>query len=749
MNGRRLLALSVLAIALACQDNSQPTGPKAPGGPAGLISDGAHGGNPDFFFLPPMVPNPANDPNYEVGKFNASLQSSLTVEVCLLQGPPVNAQGQPVATDCVAGPPVKKFAAGTVKLLGLPDGYYQVLWNTRESNLDVTKYYRIKVLIEGLDTPLGIADVDPMENKSQLKNARTGEVIPLNDDSSLPIKFRVENGGGPTLCGGATLCASGTITNTTPNGEPQFVRVPADDGSFIAGVLIPSGFLPPDGPQTVVLTIAGVNTGANDVSTGTQAVPCHANLPLQQFNSCFHFRTYPELEVIEGSEEGHQFLRPITVAVCFVLHDIEPTDPREQWVQLWSSDPDVEGGDSKPLPSAPVSQILSGPSGENCGDVLVAVNDDSNGLTRFASVGWHKVKNGLNRVFGVQTAYAVDLGIGGLAFDLSNIGPALTAQIRAASETEMTVLPGSTNTVRARVVGTTVHNGQPLGDVTLTGNTHGIPGLPITLSLAPGNGTMIPFFSEGPPVTQATILSSEYEDSSLSGGFASVSWTVPTAPGIYTLTATGPAFGGAITFTATVVAPPPNFIQLGPTERRMLSMQTGASIQIGVTPPDPLAQTDVTSGYENLSLSCLPNDPACSTHVVTAVVGGENIAGSGAGSITSVLSSGNPGPSLLVNSFAFDLFPRTTTLVWNAVAGAVSYTVITEFGNASVTDPFCELPADCGLWTVQPAGTTTIPGLMHTFDFVGSQPGRWQVFAWNAAGVIINTSPRVYFDYDI
>jgi hypothetical protein len=740
MNGRRLLALSVLTVALACQDNSQPTGPMSPGGPAGLISDGAHGGNPDFFFLPPMVPNPANDPNYEVGKFNASLASRLTVEICLLQGPPVNAQGQPVTTDCVAGDPLKKFPAGTVKLLGLPDGFYQVQWNTRESNLDVTMYYRIKVLIEGLDTPLGIADVDPLENKSQLKNARTGEVIALIDDSTLPIKFRVEKGGGPTLCGDAILCNSGVITNTTANGEPQFVRVPADDGSFIAGVLIPSGFLPPDGPQSVVLTIAGVNTGANDVTAGTQATPCHANLPLQQFNSCFHFRTYPELEVIEGSEEGHQFLKPITVAVCFVLHDIEPTDPREQWVQLWSSDPDVEGGDTKPLPSAPVSQILSGPSGENCGDVLVAVNDDSNGFTRFASAGWQKVKSGLNRVFGVQTAYAVDLGIGGLAFDLSNIGPALTAQIRAASETEITVLPGSTNTVRARVVGTTVHNGQPLGDVTLTGNTHGIPGLPITLSLAPGNGTMIPFFSEGPPVTQATILSSEYEDSSLSGGFASVSWTVPTAPGIYTLTATGPALGGPITFTATVVAPPPNSISLAPTERRMLSMQTGATIQLGVTGPDPVAGW-VSSKADTVSVSA--------TGLVTAIVGGENIGGFANASIGSVLASGNPGPTLLVNSFAFDLFPRTTTLAWNAVAGAVSYTVITEFGNASETNPFCDVPADCGLWTVQPAGTTTIPGLMHTFDFVGSQPGRWQVFAWNAAGAIINTSPRVYFDYDI
>jgi len=61
-----------------------------------------------------------------------------------------------------------------------------VLWHTQESNLDVTKYYRIKVLIEGSTFPFGVADIDPVANMKEFKNARTGEVIPLNDDSTLP-----------------------------------------------------------------------------------------------------------------------------------------------------------------------------------------------------------------------------------------------------------------------------------------------------------------------------------------------------------------------------------------------------------------------------------------------------------------------------------------------------------------------------------------------------------------------------------
>jgi hypothetical protein len=486
-----------------------------------------------------MVPNPVNNLNYDAGKSNIALGPSLTVKICELDKAPVDAGGNPVTAVCVRT--VKEFAAGTVKLTGLPDGFYQVLWNTRESNLDVTRYYRITVLIKGTDAGtdavFGLADVDPMENKSQLKNVRTGEVIALIDGSTLPIKFRIENGGGPTLCGGATLCASGTITNTTPNGEPQFVRVPADDGSFIAGVLIPSGFLPPPpGPQTVVLTIAGVNTGANDPSTGTQATPCHFNLPLQQFNSCFHFRTYPELDPID--EEGHQFLKAITVAVCFVLHDAEPRDPREDYVQLWSSDPDREGGDTKPLPSAPVSQILSGPSGENCGDVLVAVNENANAFTRFASAGWQKVKSGFSRVFGVQTAYAVDFGIGGLAFDLSNIGPALTAHIRATTSTEFTVETGASAAPTVKIEGTKTHNDHPVYNL-------GIGDLPVTF-------TLIHVGSEDPAVIQVVNTDE--------GGFASLDWT-PTEAGNYTITAVAKAIGTPVTFTATVTEPGLNVLQ--------------------------------------------------------------------------------------------------------------------------------------------------------------------------------------------
>ena len=123
----RLLALAALTLAMACEGTRQPTGVTAPTDPSKIISDGAHCGtpgivcNPDFFFLPPMVPLPLNNPNFELGKFNNTLQRSLTITICELQSTPVNSQGLPTSdTQCKTGPALKTFAAGTVQLVNLP-----------------------------------------------------------------------------------------------------------------------------------------------------------------------------------------------------------------------------------------------------------------------------------------------------------------------------------------------------------------------------------------------------------------------------------------------------------------------------------------------------------------------------------------------------------------------------------------------------------------------------------------------------
>jgi hypothetical protein len=381
---------------------------------------------------------------------------------------------------------------------------------------------------------------------------RTGEVIPLNDDSTLPIKFRIENAGGPTLCDGVPLCKSVVVTNDNPNDDKTVVQVQGNNGP-IAGGVFPDGWLPPGGPQSVIVTIKNFNTGSNNVDAGTQTTRCHAGLPLEQFNACFTFTTTPHLDGLAAG--GHQFAKLVTVVTCYVLHDTE--DPREPWVQQWSSGPS-----ELPHPLASVSDafVLTAPTEHNCGtnfntEEIGSNTAGSSALTRFAGNGWRALKGAVGGFLSVKTAYAVDLGLGGSTLDFSNIGPALTAVIQAITPSTPvpTITAGSSTIVTARIVGTKVHNGNPLGDTTLTGATRGIPGLPVTFTLASGNGTLIPFGSEGSPVTQATVITSPVGDLATSGGFASVSWTPPSTPGTYTMTANGPATGGPVTFTVTVI----------------------------------------------------------------------------------------------------------------------------------------------------------------------------------------------------
>ena len=82
---RLALAVTALILSVACRDQ-QPLQPPARVGPAALIVDGAHGGNADFFFLPPLVPDPSGSPNFNAATFNPNLAP--VVEVCVLPGDP-------------------------------------------------------------------------------------------------------------------------------------------------------------------------------------------------------------------------------------------------------------------------------------------------------------------------------------------------------------------------------------------------------------------------------------------------------------------------------------------------------------------------------------------------------------------------------------------------------------------------------------------------------------------------------------
>ena len=542
MRHLRLLPVASLALIVACDDPSAP-GTISVESPSAAISDGSQGGNPDFFWLPPLVSNPSGHSSWDVGGFNPKLL--VQIDVCRLDKNPIDfppgtpTSPNPDAARCVAGPPIVHFGASEIAV-SITDESYAVQWRT--DGLDPTAFYRMYAYVGTREPPgitLGFLDLDP-EDKG-MKNVRTGEVVAFQDGRTIPIRFRVERG---ALCENRSACVETTVSNDNPDGDHQAVALTSASGT-IAGALFPDGWLPANGPQSVVVTIERVNTGINDVVNGTQEFPCHPGLPLQQFDGCFRFTTQPVLATFVEDGIQRQFAREVTVAGCFVLHEREPGDPRERYSQLWASGPDEE---TRPLKSAAVpASILTN---HDC-DGALGVLDPSPGRFAVVNAALDRLGAGLARVFGVRRAYAVDLGLGGLTFEFSNVGPVVSARIEAVGPSELTVVAGATAMPAVRVLGTTIHDGGPLGT--------GIPNVPVAFAVAPGNGTLQAI--DAPPTTggveSITVMTStpvEEEEPGVAAGFAPVRWTLPTAPGSYTLTATAAATGGPVTFTAMVPA---------------------------------------------------------------------------------------------------------------------------------------------------------------------------------------------------
>ena len=80
------------------------------------------------------------------------------------------------------------------------------------------------------------------------------------------------------------------------------------------------------------------------------------------------------------------------------------------------------------------------------------------------------------------------------------------------------------------------------------------------------------------------------------------------------------------------------------------------------------------------------------------------------------------------NGSTFNKFPRTTTLKWQAVSCAKSYTVEIDCFMCCEANKWC---TDVGKeYKLVPNVNAT----QYTFDFVGAQPGRWRVWAVDASG---------------
>ncbi|HUC42006.1 MAG TPA: CARDB domain-containing protein, partial [Gemmatimonadales bacterium] len=257
--------------------------------------DGAHNGNPDFFFLPPLFKNPNNDPNYEPAGSNPNLKPA--VEICEL-GPPA----ADLSRQCIAGPPLKRFNPSAVTY---SDQQYQVNWKTDETPLDVAKFYRINVLVG--TALLGFADVDPVSSSRDLKNVQTNEYIPLQDGRTLPIKFRIETG---ALCAvDGTPCASKTV-NLAAGGGIELVGG-GEDFKFD----IPSGTTATFGGQAV-----------SDVTFNLE-VCSGIDVDLPKVGACLRVGTF--FNATGGTGEL-VFSNPILISLCVLNQEVHNPDETRQ-----------------------------------------------------------------------------------------------------------------------------------------------------------------------------------------------------------------------------------------------------------------------------------------------------------------------------------------------------------------------------------------------------------------------------------
>lgn len=230
--GTALSSILLPILASACVETSQPSA--AERSPSWVISDAVHGGgNSHFFWLPPMVAQPASFN----GPFDATV--SPTVHICNL----ANCGGEVIAEYSMETGP----GSETVRLAAA-DEHFIVNWHTDQFGLVPGTTYRISVRVAG--TELGLADVQIASGGKEAKNLTTSTTIGLKDGRTLPIIFRVEEGAVFVVSaeeGGTVEALGGAVTLEIPAGALAqetgitVEAVEATDGALVAVEFGPSG----------------------------------------------------------------------------------------------------------------------------------------------------------------------------------------------------------------------------------------------------------------------------------------------------------------------------------------------------------------------------------------------------------------------------------------------------------------------------------------------------------------------------
>ncbi len=494
---RRVLLCFVLALASGCQgdDATKPKTTSAPPPPSSIISDGNHNGNPDFFFLPPMVANPSGSTNWDAAGFDGSYTGPRApiVAVCLLSA---TSEAQVPSATCTGSPLVSAPA-----IVDLANQQYQFNW--RVPDVSATTFYRVAVLLLG--NQIGLADVEVVPSASQLKNVKTLDVVPLADNRTLPIKFRIQHN---VLCNASMtsgfcsipvdLSAGGSVQTTLPG------------GTLPSGVTIPSG------------------AGSGTVNIAVQ--PCESfryratDLPV--FGPCVRITATPALPPSGLAAAATVFVCDVSDATITqgVGGDVLDHDQADR-ITLHQLDPD---------PNNPNGQVLRAlPHAAACGGGTTSSRTDGSFGRLFAAVRRFDVRGAFRQAAALLTprplyaARFIDLGGGGSTAFFSDFQFALPAGMQVVKSTNgQAAYPNSMLSSAVSVLVTDV-GARPVRNAR------------VTFAVASGGGALTPVSpSETCPATNCAVALTD-ED-----GIANATWTLGPTQGANSLLAIGRGIAG-------------------------------------------------------------------------------------------------------------------------------------------------------------------------------------------------------------
>jgi hypothetical protein len=434
---RRFWAVGLAALVMACADTPLPLEVSAP---SLAISDGAHGGNPHFFWVQPMAPEPSEFP----GVFDPELLPTVTVSEL----------SEPESAVCIDQQVIRTFGP---EIFLDHDERYAALWRTEEDDLTNGSTYRICAHVGSRS--LGYRDVRPIDTDSDELDV-TQPTMEFRNGRILWIKFRIEEG---ALCDpGAVDCGAEVI---------------GEDGGTAVCQDAQCGLEIPEDALTETRTFI------------VQIVPCprdpdgrvnYLPIDLPQFPTCLDISS-------EGSEDFTGFAIEAVAGACVDAPELSHEQFHRLQLHHQKTDGTVEA-----LPNRPAGFL-------HCEEPIGA--GAWNRLWHYARRGLRAAQYVVGPWVAPRPLNATDRGFGGATFDESPFVWALPAQMAkvawtnpevavdgAGTDMDVTVLvtdAGGDSVSGARVTfEVTQGDGPPVGPVSVWTGEDGMARLP-TWTLGP------------------------------------------------------------------------------------------------------------------------------------------------------------------------------------------------------------------------------------------------------------------------